>query len=118
MERFWSDTRSRRGTQQVVVFYRLPDPSIPIVLTLSITFDEGTTITDSKQFDTITRAQANWWSSFVTLHVRMLPRPWWEWDYRQVSQVTRDYSRRELEQVVQRTEGLLVTLRRVIALLR
>jgi hypothetical protein len=88
-----------------------PDPTQLVTVTVTILFDDGTTITADYPFHSISIAEGAWLLFLCQLRSeRMKPIPWWEWDPEKLRQLTQDYSKPELRLFVQRVAQLLQTL--------
>ena len=92
----------------------LPDPSILVEVSASVTFDDGSVISDSVKFHSISRSEADW-REFACrlLRDRRLPNPWWQWNPADLRPIMKDYSAKQLALVEQRMASLLRTIRQV-----
>jgi hypothetical protein len=91
-----------------------PDPTISVTVSLTIVFDDGTTMSTNYQFQAISLAQAAWEIFVCKLRQeRMKPIPWWEWDPEKIREIFPEYSPEEFRLIAQRVEQVLQTLVRL-----
>jgi hypothetical protein len=92
-----------------------PDPSITATVTVTVVFDDGTTISDSLQFQSISGEVAAFRELICkVLHERLKPHPWWEFNPAAYRDIAKTYSGDQLKLAYQSIEQLLGSIRRVI----
>ena len=92
----------------------LPDPSVLVQVSVSVTFADGTMISASHQFHSIPFGQANWLAFICSLlKERKFPTPWWQLNPAALRPVVRPYSRIQLQVLERRIENILETVRQL-----
>jgi hypothetical protein len=92
----------------------LPDPSVLVQVSVSVTFADGTMISGSLQLHSISFGEANWLAAICSLlKERQFPTPWWEFNPAALRPVVRPYSRNQLQVLEKRIEGILETVRQL-----
>src|SRR5262249_19376506 len=86
----------------------LPDPTVVVTVSVTVTFDDGAVVSDSLQFNPFSLAEASF-REFICklLQERMKPIPWWEWEPERLRSGTTSYSREELAHAVRVLERAL-----------
>ena len=86
----------------------LPGPAVAVTVSLTVTFDDGTTASDSLHFNPLSLAEAAV-REFICklLSERLKPIPWWEWDPERLRSIASTYSREELTETVRALENAL-----------
>lgn len=85
----------------------LGDPNQPVTVSVSLTLDDGTAISDALTFQPISIADAAL-QEFIckVLRERLKPIPWWEWEPERLRNVIGSmYSRERLQQAVRALEA-------------
>jgi len=102
------------ATEQIQLI--LPPAGDKVSITVTIIFDDGTTIFDTIDFDTISQDDAEWFSFLCRLlnEDRKLPNPWWKRDIAHIQPLLEAYGPRERKLALARAEGLVATLKRSI----
>lgn len=92
-----------------------PDPSVLVKITLTIVFDDGTTLTTVYAFHPISAAEGSWRLFLCKLRdERLKPIPWWQWDPEKLQKIVRGFSEMEIKLMAERAEQVVQTLMRVV----
>jgi len=71
-----------------------PDPSVEVTVTVQVTFDDGSMLTASLKYHSVTQAEADWAYLLCKLtEERLKPIPWWEWDPEKLRNIASVYLR-------------------------
>ncbi|MES1160990.1 MAG: hypothetical protein ABUM51_09555 [Bacteroidota bacterium] len=90
-----------------------PDPSVSVVVIVTVTFEDGESIVSYYPFKSISAEDASWFEFIcnLTLHgERLKPIPWWEWDREKLTHILETFSEKEIALVRERTERISRTL--------
>jgi len=90
----------------------LPDPTVGVTVSVTVTFDDGTTLSDSFHFNPLSLSEASL-REFICklLQERLKPIPWWEWDPERLRGIAASYSKGELGQAIRAVENALRSLK-------
>ena len=92
----------------------LPDPSVLVEVSVSVTFADRTMISGSLQFHSISLGQANWLALICSLlKERQFPTPWWQLNPAALRPILRPYSHVQLQALEKRVESILETVRQL-----
>lgn len=89
-----------------------PAPSVPVTVSVAILFADGSTISDSYAFHSISEDQAIWMLLICKLRqdATTKPIPWWQWDPEKVRDIAKQYSEMEFGLIGQRVQQVTETL--------
>ena len=96
-----------------------PDPAVQATVSVSIVFEDGTSISDSYQLQSVSIEEANL-REFIcgSLRERVEPNPWWESDPAKLTTLIRDISIEDLQVVRTTTDRVAQTIGRMIEMHR
>lgn len=90
----------------------LPAPTVGVTVAVTVTFDDGATVSDSFNFSPISLGEASL-REFICklLHERLKPIPWWEWEPERLRVIAASYPRQEWAQAIRGMENALQRLK-------
>ena len=105
-----SSQQSTEATFSIVV----PDSSVAVAVTVTVFFDDGSTVSDTCDFTPLDQSSASLQHFICTvLQERLKPIPWWEWDPEKFRNVASIQSKDDLRSLGQITTKILETIRRL-----
>lgn len=92
-----------------------PDPSVSVVVFITVVFEDGEAITGYHTFTPLSSAVASWMEFLCNLsNISMLPHPWWEFDPARLRDIAKDFPKKELDLIENRIEKIHNTVREML----
>lgn len=86
-----------------------PDPSVPVIIIITVTFEDGDSIVGHYSFTSTSSDDAAWMEYVCGLIFhgeRLKPIPWWEWDKEKLIHIAENFSTKEITLARQRAEKI------------
>lgn len=104
------------NNQKLITIF-LPDPSVLIVISVTIVFADGITVTDTHKFHSFSEEQANGFAITCNLLKtidRLKPIPWWRWDHTKLKEAFPQYTKGQWAKIAERMEIIAQTVRQLV----
>ncbi len=101
---------------QPIIDIFLPDPSVLIVVSVTILFADGISVSDTYKFHSVSQDQANWFTINCNLLKsidRMEPIPWWRWDPKMLKERFPQYTKSQWSKIAERMDTIAHTVRQL-----